>query len=59
MNLKQFIQDNNGRASAKAHIEFRLQLVHDALELCGQNQTKAAEILGISRQTLKEWLSHG
>lgn len=57
LDIKQFILENNGFASVKAHKEFRYQLCQDALELCNGNKTKAAEMLGISRTTFKEWVS--
>lgn len=56
MNLQKFILENEGFASVKAHKEFRWQLCKDALELCKGNKTKAAEILGVSRTTLKGWM---
>ena len=56
LDIKQFILENNGFASVKAHKEFRYQLCQDALELCNGNKTKAAEMLGISRTTFKEWV---
>jgi len=56
MNLQKFILDNEGFASVKAHKEFRYQLCKDALELCKGNKTKAAEMLGISRNTFEGWM---
>ena len=56
LDIKEFILNNNGFASIKAHKEFRYQLCQDALELCNGNKTKAAEMLGISRTTFKEWV---
>lgn len=56
MNLKEFILNNEGFASVKAHKEFRWQLCKDALELCNGNKTKAAEMLGISRTTFEGWM---
>ena len=57
LDIKQFILENDWFASVKAHKEFRYQLCNDALELCNGNKTKAAEMLGISRTTFKEWVS--
>lgn len=56
MNLQKFILENEGFASVKAHKEFRYQLCKDALELCNGNKTKAAELLGIGRETFKGWM---
>ena len=57
LDIKQFILENEGFASVKAHKEFRYQLCQDALELCNGNRTKASKILGISRTTFKEWVN--
>lgn len=56
LDIKEFILNNNSFASVKAHKEFRYQLCQDALELCSGNKTKAAEMLGISRTTFKDWV---
>lgn len=55
MNLIEFIRNNAGFASGKAHNEFRYQLCIDSLEITKGNKTKASELLGISRVTFNTW----
>lgn len=55
MNFKQFIKDNDGFAHQRALKEFYYQLCSDALELTGNNTSKAAELTGMSRTTFLKW----
>ena len=55
MNLKQFITDNTGHAHQRALKEFYWQLIMDALELSGGNQTEASKMLGMCRTTFRKY----
>lgn len=55
MNFEDFIKENAGHAHHRALKEFYYQLISDALRITKGNNTKAAELLGLNRETMRKW----
>lgn len=57
VNLSADIADAVGTVKFEAlHDQMKLTMIHQALGLTGQNITRAAELLGVSRQRLQQWI---
>lgn len=55
MNVNEVIDNNRGFAFSKLEKMFWFEVLSKTLRRTGGNKTRAADLLGINRSTLKKW----
>jgi len=55
MNVNEVIDSNRGFAFSKLEKMFWFEVLSKTLRRTGGNKTRAADLLGINRSTLKKW----